>query len=50
MKHYKQIDLNEKEYVMVTEETNCFEGVIDSLFEAVYSLIKIITKTSKEEK
>ena len=50
MKHYKQIDLNEKEYLMVTEETNCFEVVIDSLFEAVYTLIKLITKTSKEEK
>ena len=50
MKDYKRIDLNEKEYLMVTEDTNCFDVVITSLFEAIYSLIKIITKSSKEDK
>ena len=50
MKHYKQIELNEKEYLMVTEESNCIEVVIDALFDTIYSLVKIITKSSKEDK
>ena len=49
MKEYKRIELNEKEYLMVTDETNCFEVLIDSLFEALYSLVKIITKERKEK-
>ena len=50
MKKYERIELNEKEYLMVTEETNVFEVVITSLSDCIESLINLIINSKKDKK
>lgn len=50
MKKYEKIELNEKEYLMVTEESNVFEVVLTSIADCIESLINLIINSKKSNK